>query len=66
MHIACYFMGHTGLALQAARSVFVFFDGHFYYIARKQVLNQFGPLNEAESTRIEVIFVAHVVDFVNF
>ena len=47
---------HTG-------SVGLLFNGDLDGLLGEQLFNEFGPLNEAEATTVEVVFVAHVVDF---
>ena len=46
-----------------AGAVGLLFDGDLDGLLGEEFLDELGPLNEAEAAAIEVVFVAHVVDF---
>ena len=46
-----------------ARSVFVLFYVYAYALFGEQLLYQLGPFKEAVCVALEVLFVAHVIDF---
>ena len=56
--------GRGGLSEgDGARAVGLLFYRHFHGIAGQEVFHQFGPLDEAERAAVEIVLVAHVVDF---
>ena len=55
-----------GLPFYASCSVFFGGNSHFGAVFRQQVFYQFRPLQEAEVTTVEIIFVAHVVHLIEF
>ena len=48
---------------QFARTVFLLFDGDAYRVARQQFFYQFRPFDEAKRSAIEVVFIPHVIHF---
>ena len=55
--------GKKGSVFEHARAVCLLCDAHFYGICRQDVVDQLRPLEETEGAAVEIIFVAHVVDF---
>ena len=54
------------LPFYASGSVFFYGDSHFGAVFRQQFFYQFRPLQEAEVTAVEIIFVAHIVNLIEF
>ena len=51
------------LECNGAGAVGIFRDGHLDGIFGKKVFDELGPLNETEGTTVEIILIAHVIDF---
>jgi hypothetical protein len=46
-----------------AGAVGIFRDGYLHGIFGQQVFDEFGPLNETDGAAIEIILIAHAIDF---
>ena len=55
-----------GLPFYASCSVFFDGDSHFGAVLRQQFFYQFRPLQKTEVAAVEIIFVAHVVNLIEF
>lgn len=66
VYVGTHFGAVGDLPFYASCSVFFDGDSHFGAVFRQQVFYQFRPLQETEVAAVEIIFVAHIVNLIEF
>ena len=56
--------GRASEAFNHPTPIFLFRDAHAHCVIGQDVFDEFGPFKQAEIAAIEIILVAHVIDFV--